>query len=50
MAGTDKSLLSAIRFLSNDDHLRFGSCIKRAIDLVGRRVALVASGDLESSA
>ena len=33
-------------FLSNDDHLRFGSCIKRAIDLVGRRVALVASGDL----
>ena len=33
-------------FLSNDDHLRFGSCIKRAIDLAGRRVALVASGDL----
>jgi AmmeMemoRadiSam system protein A/AmmeMemoRadiSam system protein B len=33
-------------FLSNDDHLRFGSCIKRAIDLVARRVALVASGDL----
>ena len=33
-------------FLSNDDHLRFGSCIKRAVDRVGRRVAFIASGDL----
>ena len=33
-------------FLSNDDHVRFGSCIKRAIDQVGRRVAFIASGDL----
>ena len=33
-------------FLSNEDHLRFGSCIKRAIDRVGRRVAFIASGDL----
>lgn len=33
-------------FLSNDDHLRFGSCIKTAVDQVGRRVAFVASGDL----
>jgi MEMO1 family protein len=33
-------------FLSNDDHLRFGTCIKRAIDHVGRRVAFIASGDL----
>src|SRR6185369_1013575 len=33
-------------FLSNEDHLRFGACIRRAIDQVGRRVALVASGDL----
>lgn len=32
--------------LSNDDHLRFGSCIRRAADSVGRPVALVASGDL----
>jgi MEMO1 family protein len=33
-------------FLSNDDHLRFGSCIRRAVDRVGRRVAFIASGDL----
>lgn len=33
-------------FLSNEDHLRFGSCIKSAIDQVGRRVAFIASGDL----
>ena len=33
-------------FLSNDDHLRFGSCIRKAIDRVGRRVAFIASGDL----
>ena len=33
-------------FLSNDDHLRFGNCIRKAIDEVGRRVAFIASGDL----
>src|SRR5436190_13049018 len=33
-------------FLSNDDHLRFGDQIKQAIDAIGRRVALIASGDL----
>jgi AmmeMemoRadiSam system protein A/AmmeMemoRadiSam system protein B len=33
-------------FLSNDDHLRFGSCIRDAVDQVGRRVAFIASGDL----
>ena len=33
-------------FLSNDDHLRFGSCIKDAVDQIGRRVAFIASGDL----
>ena len=33
-------------FLSNEDHLRFGSCIKAAVDQVGRRVAFIASGDL----
>ncbi|HKR61967.1 MAG TPA: AmmeMemoRadiSam system protein A [Pyrinomonadaceae bacterium] len=33
-------------FLSNEDHLRFGSCIGKAIRDVGRPVALVASGDL----
>ena len=33
-------------FLSNEDHVRFGSCIKNAVDQVGRRVAFIASGDL----
>ena len=33
-------------FLSNEDHLQFGSCIRRAIDETGRRTAFVASGDL----
>lgn len=33
-------------FLSNEDHLRFGSHIARAIDEVNRAVAIIASGDL----
>ncbi|HEX8456100.1 MAG TPA: AmmeMemoRadiSam system protein B [Pyrinomonadaceae bacterium] len=33
-------------FLSNEDHLRFGECIKRAVAASGRAVAFVASGDL----
>ena len=33
-------------FLSNHDHLRFGSCIRKAVDAVGRRVGFIASGDL----
>src|SRR5947207_3747604 len=33
-------------FLPNEDHLRFGKCIRSAIAKVGRRVAFVASGDL----
>ena len=33
-------------FLANEDHLRFGNCIRAAIDKVGRRVAFIASGDL----
>jgi AmmeMemoRadiSam system protein A len=33
-------------FLSNEDHLRFGGCIKRAVDAVGRPVGFIASGDL----
>lgn len=33
-------------FLSNDDHIRFGRCIKKAIDLLGRPVGFIASGDL----
>ena len=33
-------------FLSNDDHLRFGDCIKRAIAATERPAAVIASGDL----
>jgi AmmeMemoRadiSam system protein A/AmmeMemoRadiSam system protein B len=33
-------------FMPNEDHLRFGSCIKQAIEETGRAVAFVASGDL----
>ena len=33
-------------FLSNEDHVQFGSCIGKAISDVGRPVALIASGDL----
>ena len=33
-------------FLSNEDHLRFGNCIRDAIDRLGRPVAFIASGDL----
>jgi AmmeMemoRadiSam system protein A/AmmeMemoRadiSam system protein B len=33
-------------FLSNEDHLRFGACIGRAANEIGRPVAIVASGDL----
>ena len=33
-------------FLSNEDHLRFGVCIKRAVEAVGRPVGFIASGDL----
>src|SRR5436309_15601572 len=33
-------------FLSNEDHLRFGKCIKQAIEKLQRPVAFIASGDL----
>jgi len=33
-------------FLSNEDHMRFGSCVRRAVEKVGRPVAFIASGDL----
>ena len=33
-------------FLSDEDHLRFGACIKRAVDTLARPVAFIASGDL----
>jgi AmmeMemoRadiSam system protein A/AmmeMemoRadiSam system protein B len=33
-------------FLSNEDHLRFGNCIRQAVDKLGRPAAFIASGDL----
>ena len=33
-------------FLSDEDHMRFGVCIVRAIEKVGRSTAFIASGDL----
>jgi AmmeMemoRadiSam system protein A/AmmeMemoRadiSam system protein B len=33
-------------FLSNEDHVRFGNCVRAAIENTGRRVAFLASGDL----
>ena len=33
-------------FLSNEDHLRFGACIKRAVEEIKRPVGFIASGDL----
>lgn len=34
-------------FLSNEDHVRFGACVRRAVEASGRAaVAFVASGDL----
>lgn len=32
--------------LSDEDHVRFGGCIRRAVELTGRPAAFVASGDL----
>ena len=33
-------------YLSDEDHLRFGHCLRRGVERVGRPVAFVASGDL----
>lgn len=33
-------------FLSDEDHLRFGACVARAVEKLGRATAFVASGDL----
>ena len=33
-------------FLPDDDHVRFGKCIRRAVERTGRPAAFVASGDL----
>jgi AmmeMemoRadiSam system protein A/AmmeMemoRadiSam system protein B len=41
-----KVIALGYNFLSNDDHLRFGRCIREAIQQLGRRAAFIASGDL----
>jgi MEMO1 family protein len=33
-------------FLPDEEHFRFGRCVRRAAETLGRRVAFVASGDL----
>jgi MEMO1 family protein len=33
-------------FLSNEDHVRFGVCVRRAVEKIGRPAAFIASGDL----
>lgn len=33
-------------FLPDEDHLRFGACVRRAAEAAGHAIALVASGDL----
>jgi AmmeMemoRadiSam system protein B len=33
-------------YLSNEDHVRFGDCVRRAAETTGRPVAFLASGDL----
>lgn len=33
-------------FLSDEDHVRFGHCVRRACEASGRQVAFIASGDL----
>jgi AmmeMemoRadiSam system protein B len=33
-------------FLPDDDHVRFGKCVRRAVERIGRPAAFVASGDL----
>ena len=41
-----QAIVFGYSFLSNEDHLSFGSSIQKAIDETGRRVAFIASGDL----
>src|SRR2546423_11906706 len=43
---TGRVVALGYNFLSNEDHVRFGNCIRAAIEKVGRRVAFIASGDL----
>ncbi|HYX28781.1 MAG TPA: AmmeMemoRadiSam system protein A [Pyrinomonadaceae bacterium] len=41
-----KVIALGYNFLSNEDHVRFGKCIREAIERSRRRAAFIASGDL----
>jgi AmmeMemoRadiSam system protein A/AmmeMemoRadiSam system protein B len=41
-----KVIALGYNFLSNDHHVRFGRCVRDAIQKTGRRTAFIASGDL----
>src|ERR1041385_790540 len=41
-----KVIALGYNFLSNDNHVRFGKCIRAAIQKLGRGAAFIASGDL----
>ena len=41
-----KVIVLGYSFLSNEEHVRFGRCIRRALENLGRPVAFIASGDL----
>src|ERR1041385_309922 len=43
-----KVIALGYNFLSNDDHVRFGRCVRAAIQKLGRRAAFIASGDLSN--
>ncbi len=43
---TGKVVALGYSFLSNEEHLRFGNCIRQAIATMKRPVAFIASGDL----
>src|SRR6267143_800404 len=43
---TGRVIALGYSFLSNEDHVRFGVCVRAAIEKLRRRVAFIASGDL----
>ena len=43
---TGKVVALGYSFLSNEEHLRFGNCVRQAIAAVKRPIAFIASGDL----
>ena len=43
---TGRVIALGYSFLSVEDHMRFGNCVRAAIEKLGRRVAFIASGDL----